>query len=114
RKRLRWFSRILSANWLLATSITAIVAGGPGTALAYRPFEGTDADVAEPNKVEIEFQPVGYLREGSERGLTVAPTVVNIGFAERWEAVFEGKGLVPLSPSGPMVVTDAAMFLKHV
>ena len=40
--------------------------------------------------------------------------MVNIGFAERWEAVFEGRGLVPLSPSGPYEITDAGMFLKHV
>ena len=44
--------------------------------LAYRPFDGTDADVAEPNKVEIEFQPVGALREGSDRSLVAPATVV--------------------------------------
>jgi len=114
RKHLQWFSPIISANWLLATSITVIVAGGPGTALAYRPFDGTDADVAEPNKVEMEFQPAGALREGSERSLVAPAAVVNIGFAERWEAVFEGRGLVPLSPPGPYEIADAGMFLKHV
>jgi hypothetical protein len=35
----------------------------PTIALAYRPFDGTDADVAELNKMEIEFQPVGAMRE---------------------------------------------------
>ena len=95
----------------VAISITAL---WPRSALAYRPFDGTDADVAEVNKVEVEFQPVGYLREGSDRSLVAPATVLNIGFAERWEAVFEGRGLVPLSPSGPYEVTDAGMFLKHV
>jgi hypothetical protein len=113
-KPLQWLSPILNTNWLLATSITVIIAGGPGTALAYRPFDGTDADVAEPNKVEIEFQPAGAQREGGDKSLIAPATVVNIGFAERWEAVFEGKGLVPLSTSGPVEVTDAGMFLKHV
>src|SRR4051794_27340493 len=86
----------------------------PNAVLAYRPFDGTDAAVAEPQKVEIELQPVGRLREGSDKSLIAPATVVNIGFADRWEAVFEGKGLVPLSPSGPMEVTDAGAFLKHV
>lgn len=86
----------------------------PTAALAYRPFDGTDADVAEVNKVEVELQPVGTMREGTDRSLIAPATVINIGFAERWEAVFEGKGLIPLSPSGPTEVTDAGMFLKHV
>jgi hypothetical protein len=113
-KSFKAFSWIMRVNGLLAAAISAVSAGWPSAALAYRPFEGTDADVTEPNKVEIEFQPLGYLREGSERNLTVAPTVVNIGFAERWEAVFEGRGIIPVSPSGPTEVTDAGAFLKHV
>lgn len=105
------FSRQMRAFLAAAMSITA---AWPGSALAYRPFDGTDADVAELHKVEIEFQPAGALREGSDKSLVAPDMVVNIGFAERWEAVFEGRGLVPLSPSGPYEVTDAAMFLKHV
>jgi hypothetical protein len=91
-----------------------VVLACPTAALAYRPFDGTDADVTELNKVEVEFQPVGALREGSDKNLVAPATVFNIGFAERWEAVFEGKGLIPLSSSGSAEVTDAGMFLKHV
>jgi hypothetical protein len=46
-----------------------------GDALAYRPFDGTDAAIAEPGQIEIELGPAQYLQEGSERTL-VAPTVV--------------------------------------
>ena len=41
-------------------------------AWAFRPFDGTDAEVAEPGEVEIELQPAGILQEGSEKTL-VAP-----------------------------------------
>src|SRR6478672_1703687 len=71
----------------------------PHGALAYRPFDGTDAAVAERDKVEIEFQPIGSLRENAGTSLIAPATVINIGFADRWEAVFEGKGVLPLSPS---------------
>ena len=40
-----------------------------GNALAYRPFDGTDAAVAEPGQVEIELGPAQYLQIGSERTL---------------------------------------------
>ena len=100
-------------GWLHAVPLGVILVCPTG-ALAYRPFDGTDADVAELHKVEVELQPVGAIREGADRNLVAPAIVINIGFAERWEAVFEGKGLIPLSPSGPVEVTDAGMFLKHV
>ena len=34
---------------------------------AYRPFDGTDAAVAETGELEIELGPVEYLRAGAER-----------------------------------------------
>ena len=103
------------ARWLAGlTLVGVILAVWSNAAFAYRPFDGTDAAVAEPEKVEIEFQPIGHLREGANKSLIAPATVLNIGFADRWEAVFEGKGLLPLSPAGPMELTDAGVFLKHV
>jgi hypothetical protein len=52
--------------------------GGP-SALAYRPFDGTDAAVADPGQLEIELQPVGRLQEGSERFLFAPDVVFNFG-----------------------------------
>jgi hypothetical protein len=37
-----------------------------------------------------------------------------LGFSEGWEAVLEGQGETPLSPSGPSSLTAAGAFLKHV
>lgn len=36
-----------------------------GPAAAYRPFDGTDAAVADLGQVEIELQPAGVLHAGS-------------------------------------------------
>jgi hypothetical protein len=46
--------------------------------------------------------------------ITVAPAIVyNYGLIKDWELVLEGRGLTPLSPSGPTELTDAGAFLKH-
>jgi hypothetical protein len=37
----------------------------------YRPFDGTDAAVAETGEMEIELGPVESLRQGAERALLV-------------------------------------------
>lgn len=81
---------------------------------AYRPFDGTDAAVAAKGEVEIELQPAGRLRDESGTSLIAPATVINYGLTADWEAVLEGVGQTPLSPSGPTNVTAAGAFLKHV
>lgn len=85
-----------------------------GAALAYRPFDGTDAAVAEFEKVEIELQPAGLQTQGSQKSLIGPAAVFNYGFAEDWEAVVQGNAEVPLSPSGPVGLQGTGAFLKHV
>jgi hypothetical protein len=85
-----------------------------GPAWAYRPFDGTDAAVAAPGEVEIELQPAGRLHDSGGTSLVAPATVFNYGLSEGWEAVFEGQGQTPLSPSGPTSLTAAGAFLKHV
>jgi hypothetical protein len=94
--------------------IAACFAAWCAPAWAYRPFDGTDAAVAAPGELEIEFQPAGRLRESGTTTLIAPETVVNYGFSEGWEAVFEGRGETPLSTSGPTSLTAAGAFLKHV
>jgi len=86
----------------------------PGTAWAYRPFDGTDAAVAAPGEVEIEFQPAGGIRSGSQKTLIAPAAVVNYGFIKDWELVLESQVETPLSPSGPTALTTSGTFLKHV
>jgi hypothetical protein len=68
-----------------------------GAAQAYRPFDGTDAAVAETGEVEIELGPVEYLRDEADR----ANVRIKYGFTPGWEAVLEGilaHGLTLISP----------------
>ena len=97
----------------LLGSVAMTQVGTP--AWAYRPFDGTDAAVAAPGELEIELQPAGTLRQGSDKTLIAPATVVNIGLPDRWEAVFQGQGQFPLSGSDqPAAFAGAGAFLKHV
>jgi hypothetical protein len=80
-------------------------------ASAYRPFDGTDAAVADIGEVEIEFQPAGVLNAGSAKALS--DSVFNYGFADRWELVLQGTAQALPEGSGPINVGNAA-FLKYV
>jgi hypothetical protein len=106
----RKFPKRLASGSVIALCLIA----WSGPAWAYRPFDGTDAAVAAPGEVEIELQPAGRLREGGNTTLVAPATVFNYGLSEGWEAVFEGQGQTPLSPSGPTSLTAAGAFLKHV
>jgi hypothetical protein len=94
--------------------IVAGAAAWPACVLAYRPFDGTDAAVAAPGELEVELQPAGTRHEEGTQTLVAPATVLNFGLSEGWEAVFEGQGETPLSPSGPTNLIAAGAFLKHV
>jgi hypothetical protein len=84
-------TRSLRNAGLVLTPILAVA--WYGDAWAYRPFDGTDAAIAEPGQVEIELGPAQYLQTGPERML-VAPTIVfNYGLSERWEVVLQGEAV---------------------
>lgn len=84
-------------------------------ALAYRPFDGTDAAVADVHEVEIEFGPLGYLEQGDDRTIVAPAYVFNYGFAEGWEFVFEGQGEHPVSgDSRTSSLAGNGVFLKGI
>jgi hypothetical protein len=107
---LRRLSKHLASGCILTLGL--LVWSNP--ALAYRPFDGTDAAVAAKGEMEIELQPAGRLRDESGTTLVAPATVINYGLSEDWEAVLEGQGQTPLSPMGPTSLTAAGAFLKHV
>lgn len=112
---IRQSSKLKSPKWpWLGPIIALCLTASSGPAWAYRPFDGTDAAVAAPGELEIELQPAGRLREGGNTTLVAPATVINYGMSEGWEAVFEGQGQTPLSPSGPTSLTSVGAFLKHV
>jgi hypothetical protein len=86
----------------------------PNIASAYRPFDGTDADVAETQEWEFEMQSVGYYRSGSA-GYFEPGGVLNYGLMPRVELVLQGFAFVPMeSGSGPSKFTDTGLFAKVV
>lgn len=91
-----------------------VIAALVSPASAYRPFDGTDAAVADPGEMEIELQPAGVQRDGSQKTLIAPATVLNFGLPQQWEMVLEGELQTPLSPSGPSSLSASGAFLKHV
>jgi hypothetical protein len=110
RSLARLFLLMLARAGTLFTALT----GWAAPSFAYRPFDGTDAAVADRGEFEIELQPAGRLRDGSDTTLIAPWWVYNYGFAENWEAVLEGRLETPLSSSDPTSLTTAGAFLKHV
>jgi hypothetical protein len=99
------------ATWCLGGLCLTV---GALPALAYRPFDGTDAAVAEKGKMEIEMQPAGIFKDAAGTTLIAPATRFNYGLSETWEAVLEGQIETPFSPSGPSTLTAAGAFLKGV
>jgi hypothetical protein len=75
------------------------VLSGSQYASAYRPFDSTDAAVADLGELEIELGPVEYRRIESQRTLIAPAYVFNYGFAKNWELVVEGQWEHPLAPA---------------
>ncbi len=99
---------------LCLVAATAIL-GWYREALAYRPFESTDASVAKPGEIEIELAPLGYLQSGADHILVAPSTVLNMGLADGWEAVVEGRGETVLNASPRQTsFVDDQISLKHV
>lgn len=91
-------------------------AGTPG-AMAMRPFDGTDAFVAQQGRLEFEFGYLGLLREDGRRFLLSPALGANAGVAPGTELVAEGRfsaqiGHVPGVPKSK--IDDLAFSVKHV
>lgn len=100
-------------NALVAFALAAQAA----PAIAYRPFDSTDADVARAGEVEMELGPLQYLREGSSRFVHVPALIANFGLSGDRELVVEGRNEVAIDP-GPdeprSALVDNAVSLKQV
>jgi hypothetical protein len=93
-------------------SAAAVIGFWPAPAQAYRPFDGTDAAVAETGEMEIELGPVEALRDGVERVLFAPDLKINYGFMPGWEASLEGKvshGLTTGIPGVGLVEGEALL-----
>jgi hypothetical protein len=109
-----WISKTASPS-----SLTCVVVGlamvGSTASFAYRPFDGTDAAVADQREVEIEFEPAGILRQNAQTSLIAPFMILNYGFAKNWEFVFQGQGEFPLANSDESAsINGVGAFLKGV
>lgn len=101
-----------------ALAACASVVAFAGTAHAYRPFDGTDADVTERGKFELELGPTHFYREADRNYLFAPAAVLNLGIFERTELVVDYATTVALGaldPGEPRVrATDSDVLVKHV
>ena len=87
------------------------------SAFAYRPFDSTDADVVGAGVFELEFGPVGYLKEGRDKFLVMPAAIANFGLAGDREVVIEGKlqrRIDDESNGTRMSLVDTGLFLKRL
>jgi hypothetical protein len=105
--------RFETAGFLASAAIVTVIAVCATPAFAYRPFDGTDAAVADFGEVELELQPMGVLRSNGQNTPAGPYAVFNYGFAERWELVLQAAAEAPPGGAGPTSVPNGA-FLKYV
>src|SRR5205085_12316025 len=68
-----------------ATILACIAVALPRPAFAYRPFDSTDAAVAEKGNLELELGPLGFLKTGADRFLVTPGAIFNVGIARDLE-----------------------------
>lgn len=96
-------------------TLAALTVAWPHRGLAYRPFDGTDAAVADPGGFELELGPAGLRRDDSGKTVVAPAAVLNLGIFKNWEAVLEGQGETPVSPHrGRAGLLDNGFLLKGV
>ena len=111
----RRISKIGSSSSLTCAVVIGVAMVGSTASFAYRPFDGTDAAVADPQEVEIELEPAGILRQNAQTSLIAPFMIFNYGYAKNWEFVFQGQGQFPLANSDESAsINGVGAFLKHV
>jgi hypothetical protein len=109
---LRLVARSAAARCLLVLVLLL-----PIESWAYRPFEGTDADVAGLHEFEIEAGPVGYLELDNQRYLTDPLIVLNYGAFQGTELVAQTEVLHTLpsdAPGSDVRLVNSELSVKHV
>jgi hypothetical protein len=86
-------------------------------ARAYRPFDGTDADVAETGDFELELGPVHWYSQAYAHSLIAPATVLNLGLIPRLELVVDFQNFVGIDlPPGVARdrLLDTDVLVKYV
>jgi len=102
---------------LMPLVVCALACLAARPASAFRPFDGTDAHVAEPHLFELEMSPVSYARMGSVRSLIAPQVTLNYGTGSGFEFVLESASVMRMydDPQGiPPQLQDAGFSMKKV
>lgn len=102
-------------NLSLAMLAAGIAVATP--AFAYRPFDGTDGDVADVGEFELEMGPAQFLSTPQGRYIMAPATVLNLGVAPGFELVIDFKdflGLQTVEGQPRMRLLDTDVFLKSI
>jgi len=105
----------LTSTWIALCTIA--IALWSRNALAYRPFDSTDASVADAGQFELELGAAGSLHEGEEASFIASAFVANFGLMKDREIIVEGvvKTTTGDSADAPRTsLVDAALSLKQV
>lgn len=97
----------------MAAAIGIAVAFVPAVARAYRPFDGTDADVADVGEFELELGPAHFYGQGPRHYVIAPATVLNLGLLPRLELVVDARQFFALDEKSWQVL-DTDVFLKWV
>jgi hypothetical protein len=101
----------------VALLLAAAVALVSSHAEAYRPFDGTDADVAELGAFELELGPAHYYNQAGQSYLIAPATVLNFGIFEGTELVIDFQDFIAVGPLAGRPVAalkDTDILVKHV
>ena len=88
--------RRLGPRAILCVAAALCLLGVEKRAWAYRPFDGTDASVAELGTLEVEAGPAQFYHSGGHDYLFTPATVLNLGFARDLEAIVDFQPVVGL------------------
>ena len=102
-------------GWRSAVVLVAVfllTIGHSTPAVGYRPFVSTDAAVADPREVELEFGYFNLERADKENTFIVPQVVLNYGMSQNWELV--GEFDVEQPPDAAAKLVDPGLFLKGI
>jgi hypothetical protein len=99
---------------LLPAALALALTLAPAAARAYRPFDQTDAEVADRHEFELELGPFAALHDSE--GTALAPGfVLNYGLLPRVELVVEDHNRIPVDGSSSQTFeTEPSVLLKGV
>jgi len=111
----------LLASRAVRRLVALLLAAGIGLlsppARAYRPFDGTDGDVAELGAFELELGPTHWYRQGGQSYVIAPATVLNFGIVKDTELVIDFEDFIavgPLDGRPRAALLNTDVLVKHI